>query len=688
MEKYAGMKWSKEASGVYKARIGKNIKTLLEYTESEPKLDAINRLEDNEFPIQLENKIKFCRINHRLAVMIPYCENEKIFGFGLQFKTLNQTGKVMNLKTNHYGGGEYGGRDDGRTHAPCPVYFSSEGYGVFFNTPAPLTVYAATASQKSKRTEFAAKDRNTDKNWTDIPAADHIEASLNADGLEIVVFSGINLQDSVSRYNLYCGGGFLPPKWGLGFWYRFAWLTEQDEIIKGIDEFFEHGINVDVAGIEPGWQSKAYPCTYEWSPERFPDPKKLCLDLAERGTRVNLWMNPYISPSSKLYKKIYKHSASHTVWNGLVPDYSIPEARQILAKQHKAEHLDMGIGGYKIDEIDGYDMWLWPDHAKFPSGTDAETMRQLYGVLAQKMIAEMFREKNLRTYGLARASNSNGSAYPFVIYNDRYDFDEYMTGLVTGGFSGVSWTPEIRHGENASDWIRRFQLGLFSPMLLLNSWASGAKPWSDEKAAQELADIIKFRKMLLPYLYNAYAKYCFSGTPPFRAVMLDYPNLKFAEKYQEAILHDENNPYSRKTMTEINDELLIGDFLLAAFMRPNENSRIVILPEGKWYDFYTKEFAGSDAAVRYEAKDGEMPLFVKEGGMIPLATGDKTLTIKCYGERGNCVIYDDDGTSFDYEQGAYNEIRVEFDRSGGEFIYSASYVREMSEKNYTNFIFE
>ncbi|MCL2815768.1 MAG: DUF5110 domain-containing protein [Oscillospiraceae bacterium] len=662
MKEIIKLSWDRTASGVYKAKIGENIKTLLDYTGSCPKLDAINQLGDidgDEF--SLPDEIKACRVNNRLAISVPYDETEKIFGFGLQYKTLNQAGKVLRLKTDHYNGG-----DDGRTHAPCPVYFSSGGYGVFFNTAAPVTAYVGTAWRKGRKSELAAQDRNTDKDWNDKPVAEYIEVSLEAGGLEIIVFKGGSLLDCVSRYNLYCGGGFLPPKWGLGFWYRFAMLTNQSEVIRETDEFNEHDIHIDVVGLEPGWQSKSYPCTYEWSPDRFFDPKGLCADLKERGTRVNLWANPYISPSSKLYKPMYEYSASHTVWNGIIPDYTMDEAKKILTAQHKTEHLDAGASGYKIDEVDGYDMWLWPDHARFPSGTDAEDMRQLYGVLMQKMTTEMYKENNARTYGLVRASNSGGCGYPYVIYNDRYAFDEYMTGLVSSGFSGVSWTPEIRHGDNASDWLRRFQLALFSPMLQLNSWASGAKPWSNAEVARDLADIIKFRRQLLPYLYNAYAKYCFGGIPPFRALALDYPQME----------------------REITDELLIGDSLLAAFIRPNETERIVVLPEGNWYNFYTKEFAGSNTAVHYKATTKEIPLFVKEGGMILLAAGEGTLTVRCYGERGKCVIYDDDGESYDYERGAYNEILLEFDRFGGGFRHLATYIREKAEKNYTNFVFE
>ena len=46
--------------------------------------------------------------------------------------------------------------------------------------------------------------------------------------------------------------------------------------------------------------------------------------------------------------------------------YDVAEARQ-----HAREHVGIGVSGYKIDEVDGFDVWLWPDHASFPSGTPA-----------------------------------------------------------------------------------------------------------------------------------------------------------------------------------------------------------------------------------------------------------------------------------------------------------------------------
>ena len=134
------------------------------------------------------------------------------------------------------------------------------------------------------------------------------------------------------------------------------------------------------------------------------------------GIRLNLWVNPYISKHARIYEDMYPLAGSHMVWLGIVPDYRLPQARRILIDQHKQDHFDIGISGYKIDEVDGYDFWLWPDHATFPSGTSAESMRQTYGMQMSHMLhTELFRKNDLRTYSLIRANNGAGSNFPFVI---------------------------------------------------------------------------------------------------------------------------------------------------------------------------------------------------------------------------------------------------------------------------------
>ena len=62
--------------------------------------------------------------------------------------------------------------------------------------------------------------------------------------------------DVVRRYNLYNGGGCLPPKWGLGFWHRVPSLFTDTEIEREVQEFRDKGFPLNVVGLEPGCLNK------------------------------------------------------------------------------------------------------------------------------------------------------------------------------------------------------------------------------------------------------------------------------------------------------------------------------------------------------------------------------------------------------------------------------------------------
>ena len=287
---------------------------------------------------------------------------EQLFGLGLNFKGVQQRKRIFNLHVDHYGGS-----DNGRTHAPVPFYVSSAGYGVLINSARYVTVYAGTGLRTQSVHPPKIKDRNTDRTWESQPNSDAVEVLVPAAGVDVFLFAGSSSMEVVQRYNLYNGGGVLPPKWGLGFTQRVPTLFSDNDVRKEADAFDQHGFPLDFIGLEPGWQSKAYPCTFDWDKGRFPNPAALTKEMLQRGVRLNLWLNPYVSPDAPIYKDIKPLTGSHTVWNGLVADLTLPKAQQIYKNFFTKTHLDIGVSGYKIDEVDSYDQWLWPDVASFPS---------------------------------------------------------------------------------------------------------------------------------------------------------------------------------------------------------------------------------------------------------------------------------------------------------------------------------
>ncbi len=642
--------WRNFAPGVRSIDLGDSSETITSHTGVLPRLESLMKLPETPLP---DFDIEYQVSNREIILKMPLADDECIYGIGLKFKGMRQYHAVTHLRMDHYGSS-----DNGRTHAPVPFHVSTAGYGLLIDSPCPISYYVATAHRKDAPNPPIPSDRNTDPNWSAYNRPDYLEITIQAPGARLVLFTGTNMLDTLARFNLYCGGGCLPPRWGLGFWLRPVLTATQTEVEELFQESLRQKFPLEVMGLEPGWQSNSYPCTYEWSKKRFPNPAGMCTLLAEAGVRVNLWENPYVSPKAEIYRQLFDLSGSHNVWCGIVPDYTMPEVRKIIADQHEKAHFSIGIGGYKLDEADGKDNWLWPDHAVFPSGRNGFVVRSVYGLCCQRMTMDIYRRNNTRTYGLSRASNAGGSVFPYVLYNDNYDFNDYVTAICNCGFIGMLWTPEVRQATDANDWLRRMQLAALSPMAMLNGWASSATPWQYPECNEQILQALNLRRKLMPYLYSAFAKYHFEGVPPFRALVADFGAF-MKSTAQTGVLDDTLNPYQEASDREITDQYMMGDSMMVAVVRPGETERQIVLPPGKWYDFYTGALFGEGGIVSKSVGPLDpFPLLIRDSGIIPTQQDD-VLKVRIYGTAaGEFLLYDDDGTTFDYESGHYNLTRL------------------------------
>ena len=651
--------WNEKAPGVWELSVGKPEKlNLLSALHITPKTDAIQKMGHADLPVSRE---AICAeiIDGKTYIRFPLVQGEKIFGLGLNFQTVEQRGRIMRLHVDHYGQ-----KDDGRNHAPVPFFVSSRGYGALINAARYIDVYIGASVRKDSKDQSPVRDRTTDRQWRSDQYSDNLEFLVPAEGVEILIFAGPAMLDAVRRFNLYNGGGVLPPRWGLGFWQRTPTAYSDDDVRKEVAEFEKRDFPLTVIGLEPGWMSRAYPCTYEWDPVRFPHPEAFVKEMNDRHIKTNVWFNPYVSPEGELYAKIEPFTGSHKVWGGIVPDFTMPEALQIVGDHFKKHVLDKGVSGYKMDENDGYDRWLWPDVATFPSGNPAEKLRQLYGSLLQDMTMQSFRARNQRSYGLVRAGNAGTTSFPYVIYNDAYNHREFITALINSSFIGVLWTPEVRVSRTSEEWLRRMQTVCFSPLAMLNAWSDGTKPWSFPDVADQVNEIAKLRMQLIPYLYTTFADYAFEGTPPFRAMNME-EGFHAADEIKEGTLDATENPYALAVRREMKDQYMVGRDLLVAPLFAGENERKVILPQGKWYDFYTGDFAGEGEVITAAPGLDKIPVYVRDGGIVPMwpvitkLTGKEKhpLEVRHYGNKPSSYqLYDDDGETFDYEKGDFTHI--------------------------------
>lgn len=649
------------ARGIQKITFGTPEQYTPEYFRQFPaKIEEIEQIPVSRSSGITEEKIHWKKTKRGITVTLPMETREDIYGFGLQLQGFNQAGRRRYIKVN-----SDPVANTGESHAPVPFYISSAGYGLFVNTFRYATFLCGTNSEKgqsvgmtlenepheefSEAAIYALKRAKEERKVIiDIPAAE---------GVELYLFEG-NIPEVVQRYNLFSGGGCVPPMWGLGMWYRIYGGSDEKTLGKLAEQFREEKIPMDVLGLEPGWHSHSYSCTYKWS-YLFPHPDEMIEKMSEQGYKLSLWEHLYVYPKAPFYQELMPYSGDYEVWNGLVPDFATKEASELFENYHRDTFVKKGIAGFKLDECDNSDYnpsnWAFPDSTEFPSGMDGEQMHMAIGTLYQNLIYRIYRQENRRTYSQVRSSGALAAPLPFVLYSDLYDHKQFIRGVVNSGFSGLLWCPEVRDCANGDDLLRRLQTVVFSAHALINSWRIPNPPWKQTDIEKNLAGetmdtadyyteecrkLFALRMSLLPYLYSAFVEYNHTGKPPIRALVLDY-----LEDMEARML---------------DDEYLFGESMLVCPLTYEDGtSRKVYLPRGRWYNFFTGESVEGGQTFEIHAAYDEIPVFVKDGAIIPVAKPvlhiDKDtvfeMTVKIFGEAdGRFVLYEDDFDTFAYEE--------------------------------------
>ena len=333
-----------------------------------------------------------------------------------------------------------------------------------------------------------------------------------------------------------------------------------------------------------------------WDEGRFANAAETVKAICDKGFHLNLWEHAFTHPTAPIYHDLIPYSGDYLVWNGLVPDFTLPEARRIFA-DHQRKLVDMGVSGFKLDECDGSDFtggWTFPNCASFPSGMDGEQYHSLFGTLYAQTLMQALGDR--RTLSEVRNLGALAASYPFALYSDLYGHEDFITGVVNAGFSGLLWSPEVRHAQDAQDLIRRVQTVVFSPQALVNAFYLSEMPWEMHNCTDEIRALFEIRMALLPYLYTMFYDYHTSGKPPVRALVCDYQD--------EAPALDCKNEY------------LFGDAMLVAPIIAPARERDVWLPHGVWYDFFTGQ--RYEGGTHHVVTDN-IPVFVKEGTLLPLA---------------------------------------------------------------------
>jgi len=665
---------SQVAPGVWRLRFATpDARTPMAYHVGTPLLTEMAALPSTgaiPFPVK---DIVFSTTTKNCSIRFPLGQDENLYGFGLTPTLFVMNGHRINVRPT-----DSPENPRGESHAPVPLYFSTRGYAVYVDTarfaqffcgvPAPADIDAALGQDLTS--------------WTDPTGTSPDVTALvpNAQGLDIYIFEGPTLLDAVRRYNLYSGGGPVPPLWGLGIWYEGLGTFSAAESLNLAASFRDDQVPCDVWGVLPGWQSTTYPCSFVWNSIGFPDPVGFMDQVRTLGYHTNFWEHAFTSNTSPIYAALQPFSGNCDVFGGRVPDFASPDARQIFLGLQEESILSKGGDGFKLDECDdrptGAD-WSFPANASFPSGLDGERMHLLFGVLYQQTMLTPLTDANRRTWGLVRNSGALATSLPYGVYSDSYDHRGYIRSLLNEGFSGLMWVPEVREASSLEDLYRRIELAIFAPIAQVNAWYLRNPPWlqidigsnnngvlmpNHAEVTAVVRELFQLRMSLIPYLYSAFNEYHRTGMPPIRPLVMDWP--------------------ADPTARIIDDEFMLGPSLLVA-PRVAGVDRQVYLPAGTWYDFWTKEKIEGSVQIPASTEDTRVPMFVKENSIIPWATpvqfvADDTrfeIVPKVYGEAdAECFLYEDDGLSGDFENGNQNVLKLLWKNGRGTTKRSGGYL--------------
>ncbi|MFR3250713.1 MAG: glycoside hydrolase family 31 protein [Eisenbergiella sp.] len=502
-----------------------------------------------------------------------------------------------------------------------------------------------------------------------------------ADGnLDYYLIAGDSMAEVVSGYTYLTGTAPLPQKWTLGYQQcRWSYMSEA-EVRDVAGNMRRCGIPCDVIHLDIDYMDRYKVFTWTPDKERYPNPEKLISDLSEDGIKIVTIIDPGVKVEEGY--SVYDEGVENDyfaktpegdiyvneVWPGdaVYPDFGKEEVRGWWGRNQQFL-IDKGVRGVwnDMNEPASFRGQL-PSDVVFTDEdevSDHARMHNLYGHNMAKATYEGLKERDgRRPFVITRACYAGTQKYSTAWTGDNHSIWAHLQMVIPQlcnmGLSGMPFvgTDVGGFGSDCTKELlcRWVEAGCFSP-LFRNHSAMGTRyqePWQfDEETVRIYRKAVELRYHLIPYYYDLFWEEEKTGLPIMRPLVLHY------EK-------DE-------TARECNTEFLVGRNLLAApVVTQGDRKKMVYLPAGVWYDYWTGERLES-ADGKWIVRDAPLdtcPLYVKAGTILPVwpkqsfvgeKDTDSVLMLEIYPGEGSWEHFQDDGESFDYRDGKYNQYHCE-----------------------------
>lgn len=571
---------------------------------------------------------------HALRLTIDAEDSDQFYGFGMKYDSLNQRGKTVDTYcVNWY-------KDQkGETYAPVPYYFVPDQYGLFVDS----TYY-------SRFEMCTINTGNTCVIEVDMGGTEEFE-------LPVHLFTGDNAQIAAA-YASVAGKAELPPVWAFGPWISANEWNKQSEIMEQLQKTLELEIPTSVVVIE-AWSDEETFYTFndsKFEPSeggealhyedftftgRWPDPKGMVDSLHENDIKCLLWQIPVLKYSTSAtaqsvrdqiyaaeqgYVLRYEDGSTYRLPNGtwfgnsLLVDFTNEEATRWFLEKRRYLLEDIGIDGFKTDGGE----FVWGRDVMASDGTKGDELRNAYPDLYAQAYYDFGNEVADGIVTFSRAGGSSMQSHPLCWVGDQDSdfaaFKDAIRATLSASMSGipfVAWDIAGFSGDvpTAELYQRSVAQAAFSPVMQVHSETAGdpapsqaRTPWNmaerkgDDACLETYRYYANLRMNLLPYIYTEAKWSSESGEPMMRSMAYAFPEDETAAAYEFQYLFGRN-------------------LLVAPVTTPNAKSVEVYLPDGVWYNFFTGErYEGG--VHRVSAAVDEIPVFVREGTVIPVNTGE------------------------------------------------------------------
>lgn len=548
---------------------------------------------------------------------------EYFYGGGVQNGRFSHKGKSIAIENQN-------SWTDGGVASPAPFYWSTNGYGFLWHT------------FKKGRYDFGAKEKGV------------VALSHEADYLDVFFMVAEKPVALLNDFYQLTGHPVLLPKFAfyeghLNAYNRDYWKEDT------VGTVFEDGKRYresqkDNGGIRESLNGEKnnYPFSARAVIDRYEaHDMPLGWILPNDGYGAGYGQTGTFDSNVLNLKSFGDYARKHGVQIGLWTQSDLHPRDGVSALLQRDIVKEVGTAGVRVLKTDV--AWVGRGYSFGLNGVaDVAHIMPRYGNDARPFTVSLDGWAGTQRYASVWTGDQTGGVWEYI----RFHIPTYLGSGLSGQPNITSDMDGIFGGKNPTVNIRDFQWKAFTPMQLnMDGWGANEKyPHALGEPATSINRLyLKLKSTLVPYTYSI-AKEATKGAPMIRPVFLEYPN---------------QYTYGKATQYQY---LFGPSFLVApvyqateADAEGNDVRNGIYLPEGTWIDYFSGEvYKGGRIVNNFKAPLWKLPLFVKNGAIIPLAEPNNHVTEVNNGLRiyevypaGKTFFteYDDDGLTEAYKDG-------------------------------------